>query len=67
MYLVPGYEELKQGFNSSFKFMCSKCSVIVTLKTSKENEFMNLNYAAVVAAFAIGIGQSQLEEFTGTC
>lgn len=67
MNLLTGHEEHKQGFNVTCTFMCSKCSHIYKLKNTKQTESqLDLNFAAVFASFSIGIGCSQLQEFTGS-
>lgn len=66
MNLLSGHEEHKRGFNVSYTFICSKCSHIYHLKNTKQTDSqVDLNFAAVFASFSIGIGCSQLQEFTG--
>lgn len=67
MKLVDRQPETKYGFISVYNFMCSKCSYISKLTTSpRSGSYLNLNYAAVLGSLSIGIGFSQLQEFTGT-
>lgn len=56
----------KMGFITYFRFVCRKCRYVHTLKTSvsRKDQF-DLNYESVFGAMCIGIGFSQLQEFTG--
>lgn len=58
--------ETKLGFVSRFRFVCEKCLYIHILETSvQRDDKFGLNYESVLAAMCIGIGFSQLEQFTG--
>lgn len=66
MNLIESQPETKYGFVSVYNFMCSKCGYIFKLATSpRTGPYLNLNYAAVLGSLSIGIGFSQLQEFTG--
>lgn len=66
MKLIECQPETKYGLVSVFNFMCSNCSYIYKLTTTpRSGPHFNLNYAAVLASLSIGIGFSQLQEFTG--
>lgn len=63
---IGSQPETKYGLISVCNFMCSKCGFIAKLRTSpKSGPHFNLNYAAVLGSLSIGIGFTQLQEFTG--
>ncbi len=62
-------KEFKQGLNSIFTFTCDVCKYTGTIKSnphSISNKPLEVNYAAVLGAYAIGIGFYQCQEFLGT-
>lgn len=55
--------ELKRGFNSIFKFQCTKCNVIRKLESCpKKQNTMNCNENAVLGITSIGSGHYHLKE-----
>lgn len=65
MKLIENQPETKYGFISVYNYMCKKSGYISKLRTSaKDGPVFNLNYAAVLSSASIGIGFSQLQEFT---
>lgn len=59
-------QEYKVGFVSVFQFVCRKCGYTHILKTSENRkDQFDCNYESVLGAMLIGIGYSQLEEFSG--
>lgn len=66
MKLIEHQPETKYGLIRVYNLMCSKCGYISKLRTyDKSGPHLNLNYAAVLGSLSIGIGFSQLQEFTG--
>lgn len=62
-------KEFKQGLNSIFTFTCDVCKYTGTIKsnlTSESNQQLEVNYASVLGAYAVGIGFYQSQEFLGT-
>lgn len=59
--------EFRQGLNSIFTFCCDKCQWSGTIKSNpNSNQQLEINYAAVLGAYAVGIGYYQSQEFLGT-
>ncbi|XP_022177421.1 uncharacterized protein LOC111038573 [Myzus persicae] len=59
--------EIHVGFLSKFKFKCRMCGIktlILSEKTGEPTEHLPINEAAVNGTLSIGIGHSQLSEFT---
>lgn len=62
-------KELKQGLNSTFTFVCDVCKyagIIQSNPPSNLNQQLEINYASVLGAYAVGIGFYQTQEFLGT-
>lgn len=62
-------KELKQGLNSVFTFVCDVCQYTGNIKSNPHtdlNQQLEVNYASVLGAYAVGIGFYQSQEFLGT-
>ncbi|XP_037047882.1 uncharacterized protein LOC119082468 [Bradysia coprophila] len=58
--------EMKRGFVSYLRLICKKCNYLHVMKTcERRSDQFDLNYESVLGSMLIGIGFSQLEEFTG--
>lgn len=58
--------EAKKGFVSILRMVCRKCNYVYVIKTCKHSEDQfDFNYECVLSSMLIGIGYTQLEEFTG--
>lgn len=56
--------ETKLGMKSIFHFRSTQCGIKKSIKSTEEtNHSLNINYALVLASYAIGIGCYQSEEF----
>lgn len=59
-------KEYKQGLNSILTFECTVCKYIADIKTNPQsNHKLEVNYASVLASYAVVIGFYQSEEFFG--
>lgn len=60
-------KEFKQGLKSIFTFTCDKCGYTGNIRSNPDsNKQLEVNYASVLGAYAIGIGYYQSQEFFGT-
>lgn len=60
-------KEFRYGLNSIFTFTCDVCGYIGTIKSNPtSNGQIEINYASALAAYAIGIGFYQSQEFLAT-
>lgn len=58
--------EKQEGFRSVFKFSCKMCKIITCISSEKSNplNYIPINDAVVSGTIGIGIGFSQLVEFS---
>lgn len=60
-------KEFKQGLKSIFTFTCDKCGYSGNIRSNPDsNKQLEVNYASVLGAYAVGIGYYQSQEFFGT-
>lgn len=60
--------EKQEGFRSVFKFSCKMCNLITYIFSEKKNplNYIPLNVAIVSGTIGVGIGYSQLAEFSAS-
>lgn len=64
---VEFVNELQIGFRTTWMFKCKMCNLVTTILSEKDNlEYVPINKAVVNGTCAIGIGYTQLAEFTAS-
>ncbi|XP_050537060.1 uncharacterized protein LOC126903111 [Daktulosphaira vitifoliae] len=60
--------EIRKGYNSVFYFKCKMCGTTssFTSENQNENKYLEINQAIVNGTLAIGIGYTQLSEFSAS-
>lgn len=59
-------KEIRKGFNCSWIFKCEMCNVETTINSdmTDDQNTISINKAVTSASLAVGIGYSQVQEFT---
>lgn len=60
-------KEIRLGYFSSWIFKCKMCNMLIKIESEKENlESIPINKAVVSGTYAIGIGHTQVAEFSAS-
>ncbi|KAL4083125.1 hypothetical protein QTP88_028455 [Uroleucon formosanum] len=57
-------KEIRSGYASTWIFKCKMCSIKIIINSEKNCDYIPINQAATNASIGIGIGYSQLKEFS---
>ncbi|KAL4123428.1 hypothetical protein QTP88_015606 [Uroleucon formosanum] len=58
-------KEIRKGFNCSWIFKCEMCNIETTINSDMTDQnIISINKAVTSASLAVGIGYSQVQEFT---
>lgn len=64
---VEFQNEIRKGFESSWVFKCKMCNLLTTINSeSKALNYVPINKAVINGTYAIGIGYTQLAEFSAS-
>lgn len=57
--------EIKKGFETTWIFKCKMCNLLTTIESEKKDlDYVPINKAVINGTYAIGIGFTQLAEFS---
>lgn len=57
-------QEIRSGYSSMWIFRCKMCSIKIKINSEKKCDYIPINQAATNASIGVGIGYSQLTEFS---
>lgn len=56
--------EIRNGYYSTWLFKCSMCNITTKMESEETGKYIEVNKATVNASIGIGIGYTQLKEFS---
>lgn len=57
-------KEIRIGYYCAWLFKCSMCNITTKIESEETGKYIDVNEATVTASIGIGIGYSQLNEFS---
>lgn len=57
-------KEIRNGYYCEWLFKCSMCNITTKIKSEETGKYIEVNKATITASIGIGIGYSQLNEFS---